>query len=205
MLRGMPRAPRDVAPGIFHVYTHCVWAVPALFRDDIDRMTFVRRLAHVTAQHAWRCLGFCLMTSHYHMLVEVGDGVLPRAMHGLNLPYARAFNDRFDLKGHVQFDRYGSRRIEDDDDLLDTYAYVANNPVKAGMCATPEEWIWSSYAGTIGVAEPHSFVDPVPLLRCVRGAGVDKRVALRRHVEKWWHARASTWYRDVARGDARAG
>jgi len=65
---------------------------------------------------------YCLMGSHYHLIVEVGDGVLPVAMHAMNLAYARHHNRRYGLRGHVQFRRYGSRRIESEADLLGTFA-----------------------------------------------------------------------------------
>ncbi|HET8894957.1 MAG TPA: transposase, partial [Gaiellaceae bacterium] len=110
----MPRPARDTAAGVFHVFTHCVWAVPAHFRDDIDRTTFLRYLARVAVRPEWKCLSFCLMTTHYHLIVEVADGVLPPAMKSLNCAYAREFNRRHVLKGHTQYRRYGSRRIVDD-------------------------------------------------------------------------------------------
>jgi hypothetical protein len=124
------------------------------------------------------------MTSHYHLIVSVEDSVLPVAMHALNLPYARVHNRRYGLRGHVQFRRYGSRRIVDEDDLLMTYTYVANNPVEAGLCASPADWRWSSYAGTIGLVELPSFVDPTFVLRCFPWPAVDPRAALRARVEK---------------------
>jgi hypothetical protein len=74
----MPRPPRDLAPGLFHVYTHSVWAADALFRDDDDRLTFVRELARTTARTGWRCLSFCLMGTHYHLIVDVDTGVLAK-------------------------------------------------------------------------------------------------------------------------------
>ena len=180
----MPHQPRDTGAGIFHVYTHCVWAVPHLYRDDVDRLEFLRLLARIGPKTGWTCISYCLMTSHYHLIVEVADGVLPVAMYTLNLPYARHHNRRYGLRGHVQFRRYGSRRIEDETDLLNTFAYVANNPVEAGLCASPAEWPWSSYAGTIGLAELASFVDPQRVLRCFNWPEVDPRAALRAHVEK---------------------
>jgi putative transposase len=169
---------------MFHVFTHCVWAAPAHFRDDIDRLDFLRELARVTSKTQWKCVAFCLMTTHYHLIVDVSDGVLPTAMHALNLSYARGFNRRHALRGHVQFRRYGSRRVHDDAELLTAFRYVARNPVEAGVCKRPEEWRWSSYSATIGVAEQHSFVDPAPLLRCFRWPDVDPVAALRAHVEK---------------------
>jgi len=172
-----------MAAGLFHVYTHCVWVTPTLYRDDVDRTEFLRGLAQVTVRAPWTCLAYCLMTSHYHLIVEVSDGVLPRAMHALNLPYARNFNGRYRLRGHVQFAPYGARRIVGCSDLLNRFAYVANNPVEAGLCSSPELWQWSSYAGTVGLAELASFVDPARLYACIERLGDDPRAGLRRRVE----------------------
>jgi putative transposase len=179
----MPRPPRDTGAGIFHVYTHCVWAAPALFRDDVDRIDFLRGLARVCAQSGFTCISFCLMTTHYHLIVAVEDDVLPIAMRSLNLSYAIGFNLRYELRGHVQFARYGARRIVDEADLVGTYAYVARNPKKAGVSEMPETWKWSSHAGTVGLAEQHSFVDDSTILACFNGVE-DRLAALREHVAK---------------------
>ena len=179
----MPPKPRDVRAGTFHIFTHCVWAVPRLYRDDIDRLEFLRHLARAVEQPGWTCLQYCLMTSHYHLMVDVEDGVLPRAMHAINLAYARHYNRRYSLRGHVQGWRYGSRRIVDDGDLIRRFAYIANNPVEAGLCAAPADWPWSSYAATIGLTELPTFVDPARILRCFKGPDVDPRAALRARVE----------------------
>ena len=178
----MPK-PRDTLAGRFHVYTHCVWIADAYFRDDVDRMFFLRTLARVTARTHWRCLAYCLMTSHYHLIVDVEDGVLPKAMYSLNFVYARRFNSRYGLRGHVQFDRFGARRIESDDDLLTSFAYVAKNPVKAGLCNRPQDWRWSSYAGTIGIDALTTLVDPSPLFACLGLHRAEAAKALQRHVE----------------------
>ena len=173
----------DVSAGIFHVYAHCVWAAPALYRDDLDRLEFLRRLAEVTAKTKWRCIGFCLMRTHYHVVVEVADGVLPIAMQTLNHGYACTFNRRHGLRGHVQSRRYGSRRLVDTDELLGAYAYVMNNPVEAGLCARASLWSWSSFSGTIGRTERSTFVDDGPVVGCFPRE-LDPLAALRRVVEK---------------------
>jgi REP element-mobilizing transposase RayT len=168
---------------MFHVYTHCVWAAQAHFRDDIDRLEFLRGLGRVTARFEWRCMGFCLMRTHYHLVLEVNDGVLPVAMQSLNHAYALHFNRRHGLRGHVQHRRYGSRRVDDADDLLGTYAYAMNNPVEAGLCARASLWPWSSFRGTLGLHERNSFIDEGPVLGCFRSE-LDPVVALRRTVER---------------------
>lgn len=155
----MPRPHRDVAAGTFHVYSHAVYAADALFRDAGDCVTFLTHLARVTETTGWTCAAFCLMGNHFHLIVLVDDHVLPRAMHSLNLGYARDFNRRHGLKGHVLFDRYGARRVATDQSLAARFRYVARNPVRAGLCSNPAEWVWSSYAGTAGLREQFSFVD----------------------------------------------
>jgi putative transposase len=179
----MPHQRRDLAAGIFHVYTHSVWIAPALFRDDVDRLDFLRRLATVTERVGWTCIGFCLMNTHHHLVVEVQDGMLPVAMHRLNLGYARNFNRRYRLRGHVQFGRYGSTRLRSDSHLLTAYRYVMRNPVEARLCDTPQEWPWSSYAGTVGLATPHSFVDPTAVINCFDGTLEERIARLRAFVE----------------------
>jgi REP element-mobilizing transposase RayT len=163
----MPRRLRDKEAGIFHVFTHCVWAAPALFRDDVDRMTFLRELARVVQSFDWTCIGFCLMRTHYHLMIDVGNGALPRGMQSLNYRYAVSFNQRHAMKGHVQFSRYGAVRIMNDAHLLAAYKYVANNPVEARLCNAAQEWPWSSFASTIGLVEPHSYVNPAGVFRCL--------------------------------------
>jgi putative transposase len=174
---------RDASAGLFHVYTHCVWAAPALYRDDVDRLEFLRRLAQVTRITDWNCIAYCVMKTHYHLIVRVGDAVLPRAMHRLNLAYALHHNRRHDLRGHVQFKRYGSRRLHDEGELAVAFAYLSNNPVKAGLCSAPAAWPWSSYGGTVGATGLSSFVNPTELVRAFDGYGGETRVALRAFVE----------------------
>lgn len=173
---------RDTRAGMFHIWTHCVWAAPALYRDEVDRMSFLRRLARVTDVHGWRCMGYCLMRTHYHLILEVAEGRLPIAMQALNHGYAWDFNRRHGMRGHVQSRRYGSRRLEDHADLLVGYAYAMNNPVDAGLCPTASSWSLSSFRGTLGLADPASFVDDGPVLGCFR-LEIDPRAALRRRVE----------------------
>jgi putative transposase len=178
----MPRHPRDTAAGVFHVYTHAVWGYAAIFGDDVDRREFLRHLARVSTRDGFTCIAFCLMGNHHHLIAEVADAVLPAAMHDLNYAYARAYNAKYGLRGHVQYDRYGAHRILDEDDLVGRYAYVANNPVEAGLCANAEDWPWSSHAATIGAGPTHSFVDPTRVLNAFRWSAPNPREALRRFV-----------------------
>jgi len=179
----MPRQQRDTSAGLFHIYTHCVWAAPALYRDDVDRLEFLRRLAEVARRPGWICVAYCLMRTHYHLIVRVEAGELPPAMHRLNLAYARHYNRRHGLRGRVQFAPYGSRRLHDGGELAVAFAYLANNPVNARLSSSPATWPWCSYGGTVGATALASFVNPREVVGVFEGHGIDPRAALRAFVE----------------------
>jgi putative transposase len=140
----MARVPRTSLPdGYFHVSARAVAAAGALFVDDDDRATFVRLLWRTVRRHGWRCHAFCLMGTHYHLVVETKVASLSAGLQGLNWLYAAGFNERHDRFGHVFADRFSARSIESEEYLFDACAYVLLNPVRAGVCRIAEEWPWS--------------------------------------------------------------
>src|SRR5262245_29409273 len=166
--------PRDLASGLFHITSHSVRSTE-LFRDDVDRMSFLTELAATVSSYRWTCACVCLMTTHYHLLVETPDASLPFGMHRINWRHARRFNARHGLRGHAFDRRYFSKRITDEPHLLATYAYVVRNPVEAGVCAKCEEWPWCSYRSLFVSSKPMTFVDPSCVLGCF---GDDRDFAL---------------------------
>jgi REP element-mobilizing transposase RayT len=132
--------------------------------DDVDRMTWIRHLIRLRDRHDWRVLAFCQMTTHVHVLLDVGNDSLPRGMEYLNREYSRDFNARHNRHGHLVRKRYGNRRVRGRRDLLGAYAYVVLNPVQAGVCTRPEDWRWSSYATTVGLTSDFPFVDATLVL-----------------------------------------
>jgi putative transposase len=180
----MPRPPRDTAPGIFHVTTHSVWS-SVLFRDDIDRMSLLTELAATAAKFDWTCIAVCLMTTHYHLLLETVDESLPIGMKHLNLRHATRFNARHKLRGHVVDGRYWSRRISTDAQLLTAFRYLARNALEAGIGTVPGDWPWCSYRALIEPAESFTFVDCSPVAACWSPAETAIE-QLRRFVESPW-------------------
>jgi putative transposase len=57
--------------------------------------------------------------------------------------YARRFNARHGLFGHVFSERFSARVIDTEEYLFDACDYVLLNPVNAGLCERVEEWPWS--------------------------------------------------------------
>lgn len=141
----MPRSARAVEThGTYHV-TARGNRRSAIYVDDVDRAHFLRLLARVVERHGWKCLAYCLLTNHYHLLIWTVGSELAAGMRRLNGHYALDFNGRHELEGHVFQERFGSKLIRTQAHLLESIRYIALNPVRAGICARPERWPWSSY------------------------------------------------------------
>jgi putative transposase len=123
------------------------------------------------------------MTTHAHLVVEVEETQLSEYMQSLNFRYASRFNSRHRRRGRVFGSPYGARRIEDDNQLLIVYRYVARNPVEAGIVARPEEWPWSSHGTILGKNSTFEFVSPNKVLACLGGAREIAAARLRKFVD----------------------
>jgi putative transposase len=86
---------------------------------------------------------YCLMTTHYHLVVATPTPDLSRGMHYLNGLYAQRFNGRWDRFGHLFAERFWSRLIESEEYLGAACNYVFENPVRAGLCESASQWRWS--------------------------------------------------------------
>jgi putative transposase len=145
----MPRKPReDVADGVHHVYSRGN-AHQLIYIDDFDRGSYLRLLGHVVVTKRWRCLAYCLMDNHVHLLVETPDPNLGSGMQLLHGLYAQTFNKRHKRVGHLFQGRFGSVRMLDQPQLWNAVGYIARNPVDAGACNHPADWRWSSHAATL--------------------------------------------------------
>jgi len=139
----VPRQPRNELPdGFFHVVSRGV-AGCLVFLDDADRRLFLRLLAAVERRVRWVCHTFCLMGTHYHLVLEADVPRLGKGMHWLNGAYAQRFNRRYDRRGHLFENRYSAFVIRDEEHLRAACRYVLANPVRAGLCETPDAWPWS--------------------------------------------------------------
>lgn len=127
-----------------------------IYEDDADRKAFTSVLGNVCKTYNWVCHAYCLMSNHYHLLIETPDANLSRGMRQLNGVYTQAFNRAHGQAGHVFQGRYKAILVEKDSYLLELSRYIVLNPVRAGMVASAKDWPWSSYRATVGeVKRPH--------------------------------------------------
>ena len=161
-----------------------------LFVDDEDRRFYLRELDRVTTHRRWHTMAYCLMNTHMHLLVETVEPNLGAGMQRLHGAYAQRFNRRHGHTGHVFERRFNAEPIESDAQLQMVAAYVALNPVDAGLCAQPEQWPWSSHAAALGTALPPAWLDVERLLEYFGSAGGDPAERYARLVSERREARA---------------
>lgn len=145
-------------PGALHHVTSRGAARAPIYHDSFDRELFLELLADSVARCGWQCHAYCLMTNHYHLLVETAAPTLAAGMQRLNSRYARAFNHRHERAGHLFESRYQAILVERESHLLELARYVVLNPVRAGACAEPGAWPWSSYRPTAGADDVPAFL-----------------------------------------------
>jgi REP element-mobilizing transposase RayT len=176
------RKPRnETAPGIHHVFARGNNR-EAIFRRDADRRVYLRLLAQTVARTRWRCLAFCLMSNHVHLVIETREPNLGKGMQYLHGQYARLFNNSHRRSGHLFQGRYGSVSVESDAQLFAVVRYVAMNPVEATLCQLPGDYPWSSCRSVL-TAEGLPYVDTERLLSYFEGLGGDGRRRYRELVE----------------------
>jgi putative transposase len=92
------------------------------------------------------------MTNHFHLVLQTPEPNLSRGMKWLLGSYVVWFNKRHGRTGHLFGDRFHSDLIEKESYLTEAVRYVVLNPVRAGMVERPEDYRWSSYRATAGLA-----------------------------------------------------
>ena len=155
----MARQLRIEFPGAVYHLTARGNAQQAIFIDDDDRHDLLELVAHACNRYNWLCHAYCLMTNHYHLLVETNQPTLSKGMKYINGLYTQHFNRRHQRVGHVFQGRFKGILVERDAYLLELARYIVLNPVRAQMVRSAKDWRWSSYRATAGMKEAHSCLE----------------------------------------------
>ena len=140
----MARLARVVVPGVAHHVTQRGNRRLLIFFCDDDRRAYLGLLREGCARAAVRCLAWCLMDNHVHLILvpEDADG-LRAALAEAHRRYTRHVNFREGWRGYLFQGRFASYPM-DDTHMMAAVRYVERNPVAAGMVAKAEDWAWSS-------------------------------------------------------------
>jgi REP element-mobilizing transposase RayT len=131
-----------------------------LFHDGDDHQDFVDRLARLLPANDARCFAWALMPNHVHLVVQTEAGDLTRVMRCLNTGYAIRFNRAHGRRGYVYQERFRSRIVTGDSDLVGLIRYVHRNPLEGGVVDSLDalaRFPWSGHGALLGTRPPLSF------------------------------------------------
>ncbi len=121
-----------------------------IFYDAADRLSFLETLGATCAKTGWQVHAYCLMSNHFHLVLETPRPNLVSGMKWFLGTYTMRFNRRHGLSGHLFAGRYKSLLLDgsSSDYLRAACDYVHLNPVRAGLTGTRQalqSYRWSSY------------------------------------------------------------
>ncbi|MEX1024415.1 MAG: transposase [Planctomycetota bacterium] len=150
----MARRPRIDAPGCWHHVGNRAIAKRPYFESRSDQRAFLALLAKQVRAGRFEVHAYCLMTTHFHLLVRSPIGELSEAMRRLQSAYARHFNRRQKRDGPLIRGRFFSKRVETDSYRGAVVRYIDANPVRARMVATAAEYEFGSARAYLGDRRP---------------------------------------------------
>jgi len=176
----MARPLRIEYPGAFYHVLNRGQRQEAIVDDDRDRERFLLCLERLAMRYNVVVHTYCLMTNHYHLILETPEANVSRAVQWLNVSYATYYNRRHQVSGHVFQGRFKGIVVEADEYLNSLSRYIHLNPVRAKLAFNPWEYEWSSCRFFAGLLQPPDWLETS---RVLGNFGRRKKIAQRKYLE----------------------
>jgi putative transposase len=112
-----------------------------IFLNPAMRALFLAYIKRLKKKYSFAIYNFCIMGNHIHFVIRPDkDSSLSEIMQWLLGNYAKEWNKRHGVTGHLWGDRFFSKIISDIKVFLNTFKYVSENPVEAGLVGKAGEW-----------------------------------------------------------------
>lgn len=149
----MSRPLRIEYPGAWYHVMNRGRRSESIFSDKKDFLMFIDLMIESSEMWNVNIAAYCLMTNHYHILLQTPGGNISRFMRHINGVYTQRYNRRHKLDGQLFRGRYKSILVSDDSYLLQLVRYIHKNPVKADVVKDMEKYEWSSHRGYLSYAQ----------------------------------------------------
>jgi putative transposase len=140
----MARHPRVVIPELLQHLTHRGCGGQDIFRDDEDRHAYQASVVFHANRLGILIVGYVQMDNHVHFALFVPTKeALSEFIQRLHSEHAQRMNAKYGRSGHLFGDRFYSASV-DEVAAFEVVRYVDLNPVRAGMVARAEDFLFSS-------------------------------------------------------------
>lgn len=111
----MPRCSRKNAKSFYGVYHIILRGInnQDIFFDDMDRKNFIKRIISTKQKYNYELYAYVLMSNHVHLLIKDKNDSISKIMQSLATSYAIYFNKKYDRIGHLFYNRFHSKCVED--------------------------------------------------------------------------------------------
>lgn len=142
----MPRHPRNyLNTCFFHIMVQGL-NKSYIFNSREEIKYYIKLMYTLKEEYNIKIIAYCIMNNHAHILVESSKiDFLSKYMQKLNIRYSIYYNKKHNRVGYVFRDRYKSEGIYTEKQLYNCMNYIFDNPVKAGICKSAEEYAYSNY------------------------------------------------------------
>jgi len=138
------RRARITYKGAYHHVINRGHESKKIFFDDSSKNYFLESIKNKSKKLKIEIYCYCIMPTHYHLILQNSSGKLSEFMKQLNGQYGMYYRKRMGGVGHVFQGRFKSTLIDGDTYMRMATVYVLLNPVRAGMVKEPWEYEWSS-------------------------------------------------------------
>jgi len=105
---------------------------------------FYKIIIRAKKRYRFDILNFCIMGNHFHIIIRPGEHEqLSRIMQWILSVFAIHYNKRIRENGHVWYDRFWSKPLDDIRQFVAVFGYIAKNPVKAGIVDNKDQYEFS--------------------------------------------------------------
>jgi putative transposase len=150
MFARMARKPRVEFEGAFYHVIVRGNQRQKIFRDDRDRLYYLKRVEHYRQRYQFSIYAYVLMSNHVHFLLETGKTPLSKILQGIQFTYTQYYNRRYGTVGHLFQGRYKAILCDRDAYLLELVRYIHLNPARLKHPEELATYRWSSHGAYLG-------------------------------------------------------
>lgn len=141
----MPRYARIACPNLYYHIINRGLERRNIFIDEFDSLKFLENLLKYKKKFDWIIYCYCLLPNHYHLLIRTRNDPLGKIMKSLQTAYGVYFNRKYGRIGPVFSGRYKSIIVQKDEYFNAVSKYIHLNPLRAKLCNSPLDYLYSSY------------------------------------------------------------